>query len=33
MVQSWEPFQLTDAGKFFVDAMHKEPAAAPPAAK
>ena len=34
MISSWDPFTLTDAGKFFSDAMHKEPAAIPtPAGK
>jgi hypothetical protein len=26
MISSWEPFTLTDSGKFFTDAMHKDPA-------
>jgi hypothetical protein len=26
MISSWEPFELTEEGKFFSDAMHKEPA-------
>jgi hypothetical protein len=26
MISSWEPFVLTGEGKFFTDAMHKEPA-------
>ena len=32
MISSWDPFVLTDEGKFFSDAMHKEPALAAPAA-
>jgi aryl-phospho-beta-D-glucosidase BglC (GH1 family) len=32
MISSWDPFALTDEGKFFSDAMHKEPAPAAPAA-
>jgi aryl-phospho-beta-D-glucosidase BglC (GH1 family) len=30
MISSWEPFQLTGEGRFFTDAMHKEPAALAP---
>jgi len=26
LISSWEPFELTDAGKFFSDEMHKDPA-------
>ena len=26
LISAWEPFELTDAGKFFSDEMHKDPA-------
>jgi hypothetical protein len=26
MISSWEPFELTDEGKFFSDAMHAKAA-------
>lgn len=31
MISSWDPFELTDEGKFFSDAMHKDPAQLAPA--
>jgi hypothetical protein len=31
MVSSWEPFELTEEGRFFSDEMHKEPAPLAPA--
>jgi hypothetical protein len=31
MISSWDTFELTDEGKFFTDAMHKQPASLSPA--
>jgi hypothetical protein len=32
MISSWEPFELTDEGKFFSDAMHAKAASSSPEA-